>query len=549
MAGKGKKTNFLIQGSILAIASIVSRIIGLVYRIPMQQVIGDGGNNLYGTAFEIYNVFLLISSFSLPLAVSKLVSAKVAQGDRKNAYRYFKGSLFFAMISGLAVTLIVFFGADFFATLLHTPFSSFALRVLAPTLFIVAVMGTIRGFFQGLGTTMPSAISQIIEQIVNAIISIVASYILFSYGAKVGAVLGDETNYAQAYGAAGGTMGTCIGAVAGLFFISFVFFAYRPVMKKLIRKEKKHPADAYRKIIRIVIMTIIPVLLSTTIYNISSVVDNGLFKALAEHQGYSADVYGDLWGIFTGKTKLLLNVPIAIASALAASTVPTLAAAFANKDMDTLRRRIHSAIRFTMLIAFPCAVGMGVLSGPILQLLFDDDVAISAQMLSVGSISIVFYSLSTISNGVLQGIDKMRVPVTNAIYALVLHVGFLAVLMLVFDMNIMAVVWANTFYAFVMCILNHWGIRREAKYKQEIKKSFVSPAISACIMGVIVFGVYKLLALILHMNAIPTIAAIIVGMLSYAVIMIATKGITKAELETMPKGNVLIKIFEKLHLM
>ncbi|SDB09156.1 putative polysaccharide biosynthesis protein [Eubacterium oxidoreducens] len=549
MAGKGKKSNFLIQGSILAIASIISRIIGLVYRIPMQQVIGDGGNNLYGTAYEIYNVFLLISSFSLPLAVSKLVSTRVAQKDRKNAYRYFKGSLFFAIISGLAVTLIVFFGAGFFADIMNTPFSYYALRVLAPTLFIVAVMGTIRGFFQGLGTTMPSAISQIIEQIVNAIISIIASYVLFSYGAKVGAVMGDQKNYAEAYGAAGGTLGTCIGAVIGLFFISFVFFAYRPVMKRLIRKEKKNPSESYRRIIRIVIMTIIPVLLSTTIYNISSVIDNGLFKAIAEHQGYSAEVFGDMWGIFSGKTKLLLNVPIAIASALAASTVPTLAAAYANKDMELLRKRIHSAIRFTMLIAFPCAVGMGVLAGPILQLLFSDTNTLSAQMLSVGAISIIFYSLSTISNGILQGIDKMRVPVTNAIYALILHVAFLVVLMMVFDLNIMAVVMANTFYAFIMCILNHWGIRKEARYKQEIKKTFLLPGLSSCMMGIIVFGVYKALFMLLKANSIATVVAIVIGMLSYAIIMIVSKGITKAELETMPKGNILIKIFEKLHLM
>ncbi len=143
----------------------------------------------------------------------------------------------------------------------------------------------------------------------------------------------------------------------------------------------------------------------------------------------------------------------------------------------------------------------------------------------------------------------MRVPVTNAIYALIMHIAFLEVLMLVSDQNIVAVVMANTFYAFVMCILNHRGIRKEAKYHQEIKKTFVLPAISSGIMGIIVYGVYKVLVMILHMNAIPTVIAILAGMISYALIMIAIKGITREELENMPKGNILIKIFEKLHLM
>ena len=204
----GKNTNnssFLVQGSILAIASIVSRIIGLLYRSPLTAILGDLGNDYYSTAFEIYSLLLLISSMSLPLAVSKMVSARVSQGRMGDAYRVFKAALGFAVCSGLAAGLIVFFFADYFAAFLKTPFCVFALRVLAPTLFIVAILGVIRGFFQGLGTMMPSAVSQIVEQIINAIVSVVAAYSLFRYGAKIGAVLGNTQEYSAAYGAAGGT--------------------------------------------------------------------------------------------------------------------------------------------------------------------------------------------------------------------------------------------------------------------------------------------------------------------------------------------------------
>ena len=201
-------TGFLLQGTILAAASIISRIIGLVYRVPLTAIIGKTGNDFYGTAYEIYNIILLISSYSLPLAVSKLVAARMAKGQAKDAYRVLKGSLLFAGVSGTAAMAIVYFGADFFTgTLLKTPLSSIALKVLAPTLLIVAIVGVFRGFFQGLNTMMPSAISQIAEQIMNAVVSVVAAWLLFSYGAKVGAVLGDEDAYAAAYGAAGGTAG------------------------------------------------------------------------------------------------------------------------------------------------------------------------------------------------------------------------------------------------------------------------------------------------------------------------------------------------------
>ena len=191
--GKTKKneSNFLVQGSILAVASIISRVIGLIYRIPLKAIIGDIGNDYYGTAMEIYSILLLISSYSLPLAVSKLVSTRMAKGQRKNAYRIFKGAIVFALISGTLAGLVVYFGAGAItAYVVKTPLSVFALKVLAPTLCVVAVLGVIRGFFQGMGTMMPSAVSQLIEQVVNAVVSVWTAYMLCQYGKKIGAVLG-----------------------------------------------------------------------------------------------------------------------------------------------------------------------------------------------------------------------------------------------------------------------------------------------------------------------------------------------------------------------
>ena len=201
--GKSKNngTNFLVQGSILAVASIISRIIGLVYRIPLNNILGDVGISYYACAFDVYNVILIISSYSLPQAVSKTVSAKAAKGQYRSVYQVLKGALLFALVSGIVASLVVFFGAEFFTgTLLKTPYSVFALKILGPALVVVAVLGVLRGFFQGLGTMMPSAISQIIEQIVNAIISVWAAYVLYRYGTKIGAVLGDAEERHEASG-------------------------------------------------------------------------------------------------------------------------------------------------------------------------------------------------------------------------------------------------------------------------------------------------------------------------------------------------------------
>lgn len=307
-------TSFLAQGTILAAASLISRVIGLIYRMPLTAIIGDTGNDYYGSAYTIYNILLIISSYSLPLAVSKLVSANISQGRRRNVYRILKCALIFALVSGTAAAAILYFGADFITgTLLRTPLCIFALKVLVPVLVIVAVLGVMRGFFQGLGTMMPSAVSQILEQIVNAIVSVWAAYVLFSYGSKAGALLGNAEDYGAAYGAAGGTIGTAAGALSALLFAGFVLVVYLRVFKKTLRKERKTSADSYGEIFKLLIITIIPVLVSSTIYNCNATIDQAVYKNIAAWQGYSKTDYGTWNGIYTGKYQVLINVPLAIA--------------------------------------------------------------------------------------------------------------------------------------------------------------------------------------------------------------------------------------------
>lgn len=548
---KKRGTNFLVQGSVLAIASIISRIIGLVYRIPLIGIIGDKGMDYYSTAFDIYNILLIISSFSLPLAVSKLVSADMSLGRKRNVSRVLKCSLIFSLISGTAAALVLMFGADYIAgTLLKTPYSIFAVKVLIPTLIIVAVLGVLRGFFQGLGSMMPSAVSQILEQIVNAIVSVWAAYALVSYGAKIGAVLGNADNYSAAYGAAGGTIGTGAGALIALLFSGFVLFAYMKVHNRQAKREKNPKVDSYQYIFKILIITILPILLSTTIYNCNGLIDRGIFKNITHYQGYGANEVSEWYGIYSGKFKTLVNVPISIAAAIASSCVPALTRVYTQGKMEEVKNQIHTSIRFTMLIAFPCTVGMGVLAAPILQLVhFSDESGMAAKMLIFGAVSVIFYSLSSLSNGLLQGINRLKEPVKNAAVALVVDILVLVALMLCFDLGIYAEVIAFIVFGLVMCVLNALSIRKYSGYKQEMKRTFVIPGIASVLMGAAVFGLYRLLILIFRVNAIAVIVSILFGALLYAVLLLVLKGLTETELKRLPKGELLISLAKKLHLL
>ena len=237
-------------------------------------------------------------------------------------------------------------------------------------------------------------------------------------------------------------------------------------------------------------------------------------------------------------------MPLAIASSLAASSVPALSAAYASGKRGEAKRQIGLATRFIMVVAFPCAVGMGVLASPILQMLFGDSSELAARMLQTGSVAIIFFSLSTLSNGLLQGMNRMKEPIKNAVIALALHLIILVALMLGLDLNIFAVIIANACFGLIMCILNARSIRRYSGYRQEVRRTFFVPAVSAAGMGVVVWLVYRL-----FLYLIATLVSIVAGVFTYATLLLMLKGLTEQEILRFPKGRTLVKLARKMHLL
>lgn len=521
--------------------------IGLVYRIPLGRIIGDVGNSYYSCAFEVYSLILLISSYSLPLAVSKIVSARIGTGDRANISRILKCALGFGLFVGVIGAVTAYFGADFLTgTLLNTPEGAICLRVLAPCILIMGVLGVLRGYFQGLGTMIPTAVSQIIEQVVNAVVAVAAAWFLFGYGQKIDAVLGTDTA-APAYGASGSTLGTTLGALAALVFTSFLLMVY---LKKENKKDVKDTQkESYRAILMVLISTIFPVILSTAIYNLNSIIDQGMFKALMEKLGHAKDNIDVTWGIYTGKYKLLCNVPIALASAMASSAIPNISKQLG--DRKAVRRSVGDVIRFTMVISIPCAFGIGIFGKEIIEVLWPGTPDMGAQMLMLGSSSVIFYSLSTLTNGILQGIDKMRLPVIHAAISLGLHIVLMYVLMTVFKLEGMAIVWSYIFFGAVMCILNNMAIRKHLRYRQEMKRTFLIPLAASAVMSVVSKLLYNVLFTVMGETTIAMLVslmiAVTVAVAVYFIVLLALRGLRERELRAFPKGHLLVKAAKKLH--
>mgnify|MGYP002610746741 CR=1 FL=1 len=545
----GGESNFVVQGSILAIASIVVRIIGIAYRIPMINIIGDEGMGYYGTAFNVYNIALLLSSYSLPLAVSKMVSARLARKQYRNSVRILRAALVYATAVGALAAAVIWFGADFFAReVFFMPYAAFALKTLAPTVWIMAYLGVFRGYYQGQGTMVPTALSQVFEQIVNAIVSVGAGSWLFNQAIKVEILKGETgSGYSNAWGAAGGTNGTGAGAFTALLLL-LLFAAYQRTIRKKVRRDRSGSVESYRTITKILFFTVVPVVMSSAIYNVNSVLDNGLlaynFKTLGMEEEFISQ-----WGVYTGKYHLLINVPMAVSNALSSSLIPSVSRAVAAGNRRMVKKKVAAAIRFSLLIAIPSAVGLTVLAGPVNDLLFSGDNSLAVQMTLYGSIAVVFYSVSTVTNAILQGIDQMRLPIVHALAALVLHLAAMEVMVLLFHMGIFSMVFANILFAVIMCFLNHRSIRKILGYRQEVKKTILLPAAASAVMGAAAAGVYKLIHLGIRSNAVCTLGAVAAAMAVYGILLVKLGCLDEDELRQMPGGTRLLQVFRRFRLM
>ena len=554
--GNKKTGGFIMQAGILAAAGIIVRLIGILYRSPLVAIIGDEGNGYYNTAYTIYTIILLISSYSIPAAISKVIAARLAKREYRNAQRIFTCSFIYVMITGGIGSILCFFGAEFFVG----QNSAAVLRVFAPTIFLSGLLGVFRGYFQAHRTMLQTSFSQIIEQILNAAVSLLAAYWL------MGLVANKDATTQAIYGAVGSALGTGSGVLIALVFMGMIYLLNRPTIQKRIERDKTEVLLGYGEIFKIIILMVTPVVLSTFIYNVNTASNLKFYQEIMQvFRGYSEVEATTNYGLYSGKAMQIINIPVAIASSMSAAIIPTIARTYEMHARQETNMKVAQAIKVTMLISIPSAVGLFVLAKPVVLLLYPQKatVDIVAALIRTMAVAVVFYGLSTLTNAVLQGTGKVNKPVLHALCALIVQTLILVPLLLYTDLDLYALCIATVVYALLMCVLNAFAIRKHLKYEQEMLKTFALPAIAAFWMGLVAAGVYfgldrgivflaensqTQISQMLR-NILCLVPALVVAVIVYFMLVIKLGAVSKNELKTMPKGHLLVRVAEKLHLV
>ncbi|MGI6116967.1 MAG: putative polysaccharide biosynthesis protein [Bilifractor sp.] len=535
-----KKNSLVKNASILMVASIISRIIGLIYRRPLGSILGSVGLGYYGYASNLYTILLLISSYSIPMAVSKIVSERLALKQYKNAQKVFKGALLYAVMIGGITAFICFFAGPILLPA-NQQNALPALRVLAPTIFFSAILGVFRGYFQAHESMTPTSISQILEQIMNAVISILAAWLLIKNLAPEGGTK------AAIYGAMGGTLGTGAGVLTGLAFMLFVYALNRGYFRRERKRDRTSAEETYGDVFRIIAMMITPIIFTTFVNNASSYLDSYLYSTIEGWHKMASDTISAAYGEYSNYYIPIINIPLALASASASAMMPEVSGKFAIGDKKTANDKIRETIRLTMFICIPSMIGLMSLAYPIMGVLFPSATGLAADLLLTGSVYVLFAALSTITSSVLQSIGKQRDALLNAGISLILNLVILTVMLfLAPQLSIYAVMIANILYSLIDWILNEIRLRKYLGYKGEFRRTYLHPLEASVIMGLVAIGVYELLFHLTRRPSIATIVALVVAVIVYLIAYVIVSGTGEAEMRRYPMGTKIVSFLRAI---
>lgn len=538
------KKSFIQGAAVLAVAGLLVKFLGAIFRIPLANMLGDVGMGYYQPAYYIYNLFLVIATAGIPVAISRMVSERYSFGQYYEAQRVFKLSRALMVCIGAASFLIVFFGAEIFVPE-NVPEAVLAVRAISPALILVPLMASYRGYFQGQQDMTPTAVSQFIEQVFRVAVGLFLAYTLFNTMYKSMNASPEEA------GAAGATLGAVAGSIGGLLVMLIVYYRRNGNMKKLIsreRKEHKIQHESSAAILKQIIVIAIPITIGAAVMPIVNIIDTEIVTSRLIASGWEKDIAVGLYGQLTSFCGALVNFPQVLTQAVAMSLVPLVAAAWKQKDMDHLRTNVESGLRMAVMLGMPCAVGLFVLAEPILLLLYSSQEAAAisaAPCLMVLSIGVVFLAVVQTLTGVLQGVGKQMIPVRNLVIAVIVKIVITWVLTGIYSVNILgAAAGTVTAYA-IAAILDVIAVKKYTGTHFNLKKTVVKPFVSSAVMGIVTWGVFNILYNLLDGSRLATLIAIMIAVVVYAVMIFATKTITKEELATMPKGNKLVKILDK----
>ena len=527
MADSSKKQSFLQGTALLAGATVIVKLIGALYKIPLKAIIGDQGFGYFNTAYEIYNILLMISTAGLPVAMSRMIAQACSLQDYNQVRRIYSTARTIFLSIGIVGSLLMTVFCRELAVFQNQPDAWAAIGCLGPCVLLICIMSTFRGFFQGQGNMLPTSVSQVLEAVIRLTVGIAGALLLLKLTKSVPLAAG---------GAILGVTASCLISAIYLFWVFRRSYRELPVSND---KPWSRSATA-RGLLRIAV----PITLGSACLQVITAMASKIYMGQLLASGMSQQTADTMRGVHV-MTQTIFNMPCAFITPITISIIPAITAQLAVQDAVGAKKTEEAAARITGLVAIPCAIGLAVLARPITALLgfySGEKLELATRLMSILGICVFFNAVVLVSTAIMQAHGNEIRPVVNLVAAGCIRL--LAVYVLTGNplIGIVGAPISNLCCYVLIFLLNLLTIRSLYKEAPAILPNVLRPLLSGLIMGACAYLSYRGLALLTGSRLVLCAVPVAVGGVVYVAAVVLLKVITKEDCLLLPKGEKIAKI-------
>lgn len=527
-----KKQSFLHGAALLAMATAVVKVIGALYKLPLNAILGTKGFAYFNTAYDIYSVLLMVSTAGLPVALSRMISAASSLGNHRQIRRIYRTAQGVFIVLGASGALLMTVFCRELAQFQEQPDAWAAIACLGPSCLLMGLMSSFRGFFQGQGNMIPTSVSQIMEAASKLVVGLGAAALLLYFTQSIPLAAG----------------GAILGVTSGCALATvYLFIQFRKAYRTLDvnRGQERSYGSTAKELLAIAI----PITIGSAGLQIISMVEVKIYMGRLLGTGFTQDAADSMKGIFN-MCQTIFNMPCAFITPLNVSAIPAITAALTVGNHKAVKATEESASRITALISMPCALGLSVLAEPVMALLgryTGENLVLGTQLMRVLALCIIFNSTVMLTNAIQQAHGSVVLPVINTFIGGGLKLIIIYILVGNPSININAVPFATVLCYLLITILNILAMKKIIKEPPAMVRNMLRPALSALVMAAAVLAVYIPLSKVFSLSStigqiILCAVPILVGVVVYAVCVIKLKAITREDCLLLPKGEKIANL-------
>ena len=546
--GRGSQT-FMLGAVILMISNVLVKLIGALFKIPLQHLIMEEGMAYFQAAYNIYVSFYMISTAGIPVAISRMIATSNSHGNHREVNRIFRISYWVFFAVGAAATIIMISCAKFFAETAALDGSEYAMIAIAPTLFFICISSAYRGYFQGLQNMTPTAVSQVIESVGKLSIGLIAGWYFLKRGYPMDIV------------AAFVIVGVTIGVIAATVYI--VIFKHMFFQAQLEADQPKMAVRSTKDLLYELVVISIPISLASSIMGLTNVVDTMLVTRRLTETAVSGgmlyetakDIAKKSYGAYA-MPQTLFNMPTTLIYPFAISALPALSKYYSSGDSERSKKLMESTFRVSSIVALPCALGMSAMARPIISLIYPNNaitdtvsnIDLAAPCLTVLGLSVFFLGMISVTNSVLQAYHLQNLTIVSTVCGILIKALSTYILLGIPSVGLTGAAVGTALCYLTIMIFNIFFIACKIHFFPSIRRTFLKPLISAAVCIVPCICIYRLMRGVFG-DKLVTLISIAVAAVIYVLLLLILKGISEDDIKMLPKSEKIIKILKKAGLL